>query len=67
MSDDRDTVDMFPDLPRDPIKPPEDVLPPEVKATVKYLKKMARENVRPLEEQLYLKKAVQLLTDGWKP
>lgn len=62
---DHDTMDMFPDMPRDPRPNPEDDMPQDVQDTVKALRKMKRERHRPLEEQMQLEQAAKLLVEAW--
>lgn len=62
---DHDTMDMFPDMPRDPRPDREDQLPQDVKDLVKWLCEQAKQNARPLSEQLHLKKAADLLVEAW--
>lgn len=60
-----DTVDMFPDMPRDPDPEPEDQLPRDVQDAIKGLRKLVKEKHRTQHEKMVLEQAARLLVEGW--
>lgn len=62
-----DTVDMFPDMPRDPLPDPVERLPPSIQDVVTGLRKMSKERHRAHLERATLEKAAELLVEGFTP
>lgn len=68
MARDFDTVDMFPDMPRDPEPQGREAnIPKAVHVIVTRLRKLAKERHRPVREKLLLENAASLLVDAHAP
>jgi len=65
VTDDRHTADMFPHLPRDPVRQREASVPKEVRDSAKWLREQAKKRTYTLRDQMELKKAAELLLEGW--